>query len=339
MVADRSARRRVRARRDVIATAMAGVLVGAGLPPLTALLHQVLACDDGGGLETIGPCLARAFASLLLAFVLLSLAAAVGLRLRRVPCAGPVAVLALLTIVALVSRSYFLLGDLGQILGAAFPWIGVLVFPAVYLAWLLLLTPGADGDRRTGAVAGMVILVLVFAVPGAAKGADRRHSEAEQLRWLASVPFTVYEPATLPPDYWLYSVEGQFSSPPQVRLLYRNDERLATITQSAPYREFAPPDGCGIGYPGDGDPKNPCSPIATMPSGEPIFSWSPFTGGRLYGVRIDDTVVTADPGGGLPEEVPPEPVIISILQALRPVDSVDLGRRFFEERQKRNDAE
>ena len=330
----------MRAPRHLAAVAVAGIVVGAGLYPLAVLVGQVLAgaCDEGG-LETIGPCIFGALGSLVVSFLLLSVVVAAGLQLWRAPRALPVAGLALLTNVFLIVHFFWLSSDLQQVLGAGFPWIGALVFPAVYLAWLLLLTPGADGDRRTGVVAAMVILVLLFAVPGAAKGADRRHSEAERLRWLASLPFTVYEPATLPPDYWLYAVEGQFSSTPQVRLIFRNDERLVTITQSPPYREFAPPDGCGLGFPGDRDPKNPCMGIATMPTGEPIFSWSPFTGTRLYGVRIGDTVVTANPGGGLPEEVAPEPVIIDILQALRPVDPVELGRRFFEEREERKDAE
>lgn len=356
---DGLARRRVRSRRDVVAAAVAGVLVGAGLYPLTVLVHPLLACPERGGLETVGPCLFQGFASLALAFLLLSLTGVVVLRLRKVPCALAVAGLSLLTIVALVWRVLFLLADLGQVLGAAFPWIGVAVFPAVYVAWLLLLTAGADGDRGVGVVAGMVILVLVFAVPGTAQGADRRHSEAGQLRWLASLPFTVYEPAALPPGYWLYAVEGQYSSRAQLRLLYRNQpgpspgpskvelyERIShqqppvTITQSPPYPEFAPPEGCGNGDPGDGAPRHPCAPIATMPSGEPIFSWSPSSSGeRLYGVRLGDTVITAKGGVSRLEGAPPDPVMVGLLQQLRPVDPVDLGRRHFEARRDRAAAE
>lgn len=329
--------RAVRAPRDLTAAAVAGIVVGAGLYPLAVLVGQVLAgaCDERG-FEKIGPCIFGTLASLVVSFLLLSVVAAAGLRLWRAPRALSVAGLALVTNVFLLVRVYWLFGDLQQVLGAGFPWIGVALFPPVYVAWLLVLTRPGESDRRIGALAGMLLLVLVVAVPSTTKGLDRRRFQAEQLRWLASLEFTVYEPSSPPPDFWLSTLEGLHDRQQGLQLLYRNGGPVVTITQSPPYREFSPPEGCGDGFPSEDPPRFPCEPIAAMPGGEPIFSWYPgYSTTRLYGVRLDDTVVTATNRQGRLGGEPVDPSIVRTLQSLRPVDPVDLGERYYEEQNNR----
>lgn len=329
--------RAVRAPRDLAGAVVAGMVVGAGLYPLAVLVGEFLlgACEDRG-LETIGPCIFGALVSLVVSFLLLSVIVAVGLRLWKVPSALAVAGLALVTNVFLIVHLYQLSSDLQQVLGAGFPWIGVAPFPAVYVAWLLVLTRPDDGDRRIAAMAGVLLLVLVVAVPSTTKGLDSRRFQAERLRWLASLQFTVYEPSSPPPDFWLSALEGLHDRQPGLQLLYRNEGPVVTITQSPPYREFSPPEGCGTGFPGQEPPRYPCEPIAAMPSGEAIFSWHPgFSAERLYGVRLGDTVVTATNRRGRLGGEPVDPAIVRTLQSLRPIDSVDLGERFYEAQEDR----
>lgn len=329
--------RAVRGPRDLAAAAVAGIVVGAGLYPLAVLVGQVLAraCDERG-FEKIGPCIFGTLASLVVSFLLLSVVAAAGLRLWRAPRALSVAGLALLTNVFLLERVYWLFGDLQQVLGPGFPWIGVALFPPVYVAWLLVLTRPGGGDRRIGAVAGMLLLVLVVAIPSTTKGLDRRRSQAERLRWLASLQFTVYEPSSPPPDFRLSTLEGLHDRQQGLQLLYLNGGPVLRIIQSPPYREFSPPEGCGDGYPSEDPPIFPCEPIAAMPGGEPIFSWHPgYSTDRLYGVRLRDTVITATNGHGRLGGEPVEPAIVRTLQSLRPVDPVDLGERYYEEQNNR----
>jgi hypothetical protein len=319
----------------VAAAIVAGIVVGAGLYPVAVLVGQVLTCEEGG-LETIGPCIFAALASLVVSFLALSVVVAVGLRLAKVPRAFAVAGLALLTNVFVTYHVFQLSSDLQQVLGAAFAWTGVALFPIVYVAWLLVLTTAGDGERRIGVAAGMLLLVLVVAVPSTTKGLDSRRFQAEQLRWLASLQFTVFEPSSPPPDYWLSALEGLHDRQPGLQLLYRTDGPVVTITQSPPYREFSPPEGCGTGFPGQEPPEHPCEPIAAMPGGEPIFSWFPgFSTDRLYGVRLGDTVITAGNSQGRLGGQPVDPAIVRTLQSLRPVDPVELGERFYEAQEER----
>lgn len=320
-----------RARKPrVVVVALVGSGVGVALYPLAVLLAQVLArsCGDGG-LETVGSCLLGGLASLVLAAVILFGAAGLVLWRAGVRLAPVVAVLAFVTATLLAWRLLYAFNDLQAVLGRGVVWIGVIAFPMLFVGWFLLLRGGrCDSLVGLGEIVGVLLLLTGFFAPALVEGAERRQYESAEREWLASVPFTIYAPTDPPPGFSFSSTEGRFSSPPQVLLNYRGHEQSLQVIQSAPYMAFAPPRACGLGFPSDVVHNTPCSPIATMPSGEEIyFRFDETSRQPIYAVQLGSTVVTVKPPARAGTPRAPEAELVAMLRSLQPLPPGELAGR------------
>lgn len=316
--------------RDVAVVAVIGSGAGVALYPLAFLLAQVLAgsCRDGG-LETLGSCILGGLASLVLAALIVCGAAGLLLRRAGIRLAPVVAVLVFITATLLAWRLLYAFNDLQAVLGRGVVWIGAVAFPMLLVGWFLLLRGGRrDSLVGLGEIVGVLLLLAGFLAPALVEGAERRQFESGEREWLASVPFTIYAPTGLPSGFSFSSTEGRFSSPPQVRLTYRDHERSLQVLQSAPYMAFAPPAACGLGFPSDVVHNTPCSEIATMPSGERIyFRFDQMSRQPIYAVQLGSTVVTVNPPAHAARPRTPEPELVAMLRSLQSVPPDELAAR------------
>ncbi|HEX2047541.1 MAG TPA: hypothetical protein VHF27_07240 [Acidimicrobiales bacterium] len=305
----------------------AGLTVGAGLYPLAFLLSQVLAssCRDDG-LDTLGSCLLGGLASLVTSGFLLNVGAGIVLWRLRVPFGPLVAALGFFVGAALAWRLFWVFNDLQEVLGRGVVWLGMAAVPLLYLGLFLLLSRTAGRLLGVGEAAGLALLLVPFLAPVAVEGTEHRRFEEGQRQWLESLPFTIYQPTTAPAGFTMRSVEGRFSSPPQLRINFRGPELAFTVIESQPYPAFAPPRSCGLGFPSDTVRDDPCERVAATPSGEPIwYGISRSSREGVYAVQLGSTVVTlrspfrAQPAGR------PEPELVRLLQALRPVGGAEFA--------------
>ena len=85
---------------------------------------------------------------------------------------------------------------------------------------------------------------------------------------------------------------------------------------------FAPPRACGLGFPSDVVHNAPCSPIATMPSGEDIyFRFDETSRQPIYAVQLGSTVVTVKPLAQAGTRRAPEAEFVEMLRSLSAASS------------------